>query len=452
MSQFLITALAFIIAIGVLIAVHEYGHFWVARRFGIKVLRFSIGFGRPLYRWYDKLGTEYVLSAIPLGGYVALFGEKGQDIGAADQQMAFCYKSVWVRMSVLIAGPLFNLLFAILVFWAIFLMGSTAYIPVLGNVSKDSVAGLAGLHSGQEIISIEGEPTPSWESVSIQLFSHLGEDKTLSVTIQEKGKQETKTLDFSHWSDSSSHGDLLDSVGFTPIDPIPAVVSKVIADHPATKAGILAGDKILSADDHPVNSRSDVVNSIHAKANKTVILQILRHGQTLTIPIVPLAKKAEDGQEIGFIGVEFEPLKETPKDLVRIQHFGIWGSLIKAISRTTQYSVLTLEAFKKMILGEVSVRHLRGPLTIAKYAGQTASIGFKHFLDFLGMISISLGVINLLPIPILDGGHFMYCVYELITGKRVSEAAQNFGIWIGGLVLFMFMSLAIYNDITAVLM
>jgi regulator of sigma E protease len=452
MYQLLVSVIAFLIAIGILIAVHEFGHFWVARRFGIKVLRFSIGFGRPLYRWYDKLGTEYVLSAIPLGGYVALFGEQGQTIPPAERSMAFSYKSVWVRMSVLVAGPLFNLLFAVLAYWIIFLMGTTVYVPILGSVTKDSVAGLAGLRSGQEIVSVEGKATNSWEAVSVQLLSHLGEDKTITVGVKEKGKNtiENKTMDFGNWSDKSTRGDWLESIGLSPVDPIPPVIAKVLPDYPAAKAGLQEGDRILSVDKQPVNSRIEIVQAIQPKANKPVTLEILRRDHPLKLVIEPISKPSSDGKENGFIGVEFQALDDIPKELIRTQHFGVVESFTKAVKRTAEYSILTLEVLKKMITGQVSIRHISGPLAIAKYAGQSVSIGLKHFLDFLGMISISLGVLNLLPIPLLDGGHFMYCVYELITGKRVNEAAQSIGVWVGGMILIGFMTLAFYNDLVSI--
>lgn len=481
MYQLLIAIVAFIIAIGLLVAVHEFGHFWVARRFGIKVLRFSIGFGRPLYRWYDKLGTEYVISAIPLGGYVALFGERG-GVPPIERPMAFGYKPVGVRMCVLAAGPAFNLLFAIIAYWILFLMGTTVYAPILGHVTKDSIADLAGLKAGQEIVSVEGKPTPSWEAVSIQLLSHIGEDKTIALGVKENAAPdntvnnketkhdksthlsnthpanisantnsnpiEIKTLDLGHWSDNASQGEWLSSMGLSPVDPVPPIIGKVLEGYPAAEAGLLEGDKILSVNNQPIQSRLEFVEAVQSKANKKVSLNILRADKTLNINIVPTSKVSETtGKEGGFIGVEFQTIKEIPQNLLRTERFGIFTALSKAFKRTYEYSIITLEVLKKMIVGQVSVRHISGPLTIAKYAGQTASIGFKHFLDFLGMVSVSLGIINILPIPILDGGHFMYCVYEFFTGKRVSEAAQNVGVMIGGILLLGFMSLAFYNDI-----
>lgn len=453
MSQFLISVVAFIITIGLLVTVHEFGHFWVARRFGIKVLRFSIGFGWPLYRWYDKLGTEYVLSAIPLGGYVALFGERGQIIPATEQSMAFSHRSVWIRMCVLAAGPLFNLAFAVVAYWAMFLMGVIVFAPILGNVPTDSVASLAGLQKGQEIIAVEGKRTPTWEAVSGQLLSHLGEDKTITLTVkgpEPKAKEIQKTLDLAHWSDTGSDSNWLDSLGLFQMDPVPAVIAKTLPDLPAAQAGLQANDKILSVDAQPIHSRSDFIQAIQGKPNQWITLQIDRQDKTLKITLKPMSKQSESGKEIGFIGAEFPSLDDTPKELVHRQHFGVVESLIKGFHRMVEYSFLTLDVLRKMILGEVSFRYINGPIMIAKYAGQTAGFGLKHFLDFLGMLSVSLGVINLLPIPILDGGHMLYCVYELLTGRRVSETVQNVGMWIGATLLMGFMTLAFYNDLSSI--
>ncbi len=455
MLELLISVAAFLVAIGLLVFIHEFGHFWVARRFGIKVVRFSIGFGPSLISWYDKLGTEYVISMIPLGGYVSLFGEKDEMVSLSERQMAFSSRSVWIRISVLIAGPLFNLLFAVFAFWIVFLMGTTVMIPILGNVPKDTAAGLAGFRVGEEIVSIEGKATTSWEEVSLQLFSHMGEDRTVEVQVKEptKATLQNKHLDIGHLADGTSQSDWLGELGLVPVDPVPAIVGNIVDGLPAFKAGVQPGDQILSVDNNPVYSRTDVIQYIQAHPKQKIVLEVLRAGKKRKLTVVPDLKFSEElKKDVGFVGLEFPALKEFPKELVREQYWGPREALYLAFKRTAEFSILTLEVFKKMIVGKVSVRHISGPLTIAKYAGETATIGIKQFLDFLGMISLSLGVLNLLPIPVLDGGHVMYCVYELITGRRISATTESIATWIGGALLVGFMILAFYNDISHLLL
>lgn len=451
MSQLLISLFAFLIAISILIAVHEFGHFWVARRCGIKVLRFSIGFGRPLYRCYDKLGTEYVISAIPLGGYVSLFGEQNQTIAPAERHLAFCHKPVYARMMVLAAGPFFNFFFAIAAYWVLFIMGVTIFIPILGNVPKHTVAGLAGLRAGQEIVSIEEVKTPSWQAVSMQLLAHMGEDNSVSMVVKDKdGHLSKKILEISDWKDGAS-GTELENLGIVPVDPVPPVIGKVTPDLPAFKAGLKEGDRITSINNDSVMGRSEVIQWIQSHPNKTLHLEVSREGKKVKLTLLPMIKETDDGKIKGFIGAEFIPLKEMPKELIGNERFNMIDAFVQSCKKTIEQIDLTLKVLKKMIIGKVSVRHVSGPLAIAKYAGETVRIGLKEFLNFLGAISVSLGVLNLLPIPMLDGGHFMYCIYEVFTGRKVSETAQAIGFWIGGAILVGFMMLAFYNDLTHLL-
>ncbi len=453
MLQVIISIVAFLVAISVLVVVHEYGHFWVARRFGIKVLRFSVGFGKPLYRFYDRLGTEYVLSAIPLGGYVSLLGEKGQDVPVADKSMAFATKPVWVRMLVLAAGPFANLLFAVLAYWTIFVLGVSLLIPLLGPVPFESIAGLAGLKEGQEIVRVMDNPTSSWEAVSVQLLKAMGDDQNIALTVKEPHTERelVKHLNLQAEDIDPTHPDWLAQLGLVPMDYRLPILAKILPGSPALEAGLLPGDRIVRVNNTPMNGSSDVIHYIQERPNKIVLLKILRQGQEKELSVKTMSKTMEEDKVIGFIGVEFQVPTEIPAAFLRVQRFGVISAFEKACHKTMDYSFLTLGVFKKMLQGKISSRHVSGPLMIAKYAGETAVGGFKYFLDFLAMVSISLGVLNLLPIPLLDGGQLLYAFYELCTGRALPAAVQSMGIWFGAFVLISLMSLAFYNDLMSLL-
>lgn len=434
-----------------LVAVHEWGHFWMARRFGIKVIRFSIGFGRPFLRWYDKLGTEYVLSMIPLGGYVALYGEKETDIPESQRHQAFVYKPLVARMLVLAAGPFANFLFAIAAYWLMFTIGIASVAPVIGSVTPGSIANLAGLKPRDEIVSIEHKLTESWEGVSVALVGVLGTERTISLDTKSAGNPSVTShiLDLSSLVGQTKEGDLLKELGITPLDPYPPVVGDAMSGYPAANAGLRAGDLIVAIDGHPVSSRAEVTDKVQPSVGETLTFDVIRDNESKPqiFKIQPVAKRLEDGKTIGFIGIEYDTKVAIAPEMIRQQKYGPWLSLKQAAKRTFDYTVLTLSMLKKMVVGSVSVKHLSGPIAIAQYAGYSVSIGFEYFLGFLAVISISLGVLNLLPIPLLDGGHLLYCFYELITGKRVSEQAQSIGMVLGGILLLSVMVIAFYNDI-----
>lgn len=479
MLQILISIIGFIIAIGILITVHEFGHFWVARRFGIKVNRFSIGFGKPFFRWYDKLGTEYALSTLPLGGYVALYGEREGAVPESMRPMSFSHKPVLVRIAVLLAGPLFNLIFAIFAYWLMFLIGISYLAPILGHVPEHSPAYAAGLRPNYEIVSIDNQPTLSWEAVSVQLISDLGEskqvliearshstvhsnsnasansnsnaDSSLSSNSNSKANSnstlKTYHMDL-HGLDHGAGSDFLKELGLNPFDPLPAVIGGFVPGYPAAESDLKKGDQIISIEGQKIRSRSEASDVIQQNLGKTLTLTVLREGKSVDVKITPIAKKSEDGKEIGFMGVIYSTNIDVPKEYMRTLRFGPIKALEEALKRTWNYTVLTLEMVKKMFQGTVSVKNLSGPITIAEYAGRSVSIGIEYFLSFLAVISINLGVLNLLPIPILDGGHIMFCVWELITGRRVSEQVQNVGLWIGGIIILFFTLFVFYNDLS----
>jgi regulator of sigma E protease len=449
MGTILTSIVGFVLALGILITVHELGHFSVARFFGIRVLRFSLGFGRPFFRWHDKLGTEYVLSCIPLGGYVALFGEKPAEISGSERLEAFCYKSVWVRMAVLAAGPAFNLILAVVAYWLMFVIGIASLAPILGNVPSGSIADLAGLRQHQEIVEIENKLTPSWEAISVALVGTLGDHKTISIKIREGKDQplETKTLDLTSLDQKSGEGDLLKDLGLVPLDPTPATVGRVLPDQPAANAGLKVNDCIVSVNGHPIHSRMELNKYIQPRNGEVLKFELIRNGQAKFVEIQPTLHPLDNGKMVGFIGIEYTQPQKLPAEFLRIERFGPVEALGQAVKRTSHYTILTINMLRKMVMGSISVKHLSGPISIAQYAGQTVTIGIEYFLSFLAVISISLGVINLLPIPLLDGGHLMYCVWELLTGRPVSDHIQAFGIWIGGSLLLVVTALALYNDV-----
>lgn len=498
MNQLFISIFGFLIAIGLLVTVHEFGHFSVARFFGIRVLRFSIGFGKPLLNWFDKSGTEYVIAAIPLGGYVSLLGEKGQEVSGSDQYQAYSYKPVWVRMAVLLAGPVFNFLLAFVAFWLMFLIGISSMAPILGNLPKGSVAELAGLHQGQEIVSIENKPTPSWEKVSVALMEAIGDTNTVDIEVRErkvgdndknnandkknekekikdvssnrsnmeadkkiendknknKGKGEDKdialqkySLEISNLEKQEHSGDVLKDLGFVPMDPFPAVVGRILPETPAEKAGLMPGDRILGIAGHTIHSRADLNEYVQNRAGENISLEIARGDRNLNLTIQPMSKVTESGKTIGFMGIEYQRGQPIPAEFIRLEKYDFMEAAVQSIKRTGQYIVMTFLVLKKMLLGSLSIKQISGPIAIAQYAGYTVAIGLEYFLSFLAVISIGLGVINLLPIPLLDGGQLMYCVWEVITGRRVSDQIQKVGVMIGGGILLALTFVAFYNDI-----
>jgi len=449
--QVLISLIGFLIAITVLVGVHEFGHFWVARRFGIKVLRFSIGIGRPFFRWYDKLGTEYVLSVLPLGGYVALYGEKtGVSVPKSERHLSFSHKPVYARMAVLVAGPLFNFLFALIAYWLVLIIGITSFKPIIGPVAGGTPAELAGLRQGQEIVSIADTKTPNWNTVSVALMQAMGEHKMVNVTVHDLKSEtpHTHSLDLAAMGESDGEGDLLKELGLTPYDPYPPIVGKLLPDHPALLAGMLPNDRIIAVDNHPINSRTEATDYIQPKINVPITLTIERGQETKTIHLTPVAKRLEDGKVVGFIGVEYATNQEPAKEFMYVERLGVFKALSEASKRTLHYTKLTFSMLKKIVTGELSVKTLSGPVAIAQYAGHTVQTSFVDFLSFLALISISLGAFNLLPIPLLDGGNLLYCLCELITGRPLSERVQTIGFWIGGMIILMVLIFVFYNDLS----
>ncbi|HSD75475.1 MAG TPA: RIP metalloprotease RseP [Steroidobacteraceae bacterium] len=446
MTPVIVSILAFVIAISVLVAVHEFGHFWVARRLGFKVLRFSIGFGRPL--WKRSVGpdpTEYVIAAIPLGGYVKLLDEREGPVAPHELARSFTRRPIWQRLLVLAAGPTFNFLFAILAYWALFMWGVPQSLPVIGNVTADSYAARAGLHSGDVVLRVGSERTPDPKAVIFALLEDLLDDGATTLRVRSVSGDE-RELALNVASAAERHGltepgALLTGLGFdfSP-PPVPPVVDQALKGSPAAQAGIESGDRILAVDGVETPSGNALVEYVKARPGERVMLTVRRDDVERTVPVTIRAEQ-QDGASIGRIGVELRR--------VELQRLGPVAALGRAGAETWEMSQLTVTMLWNMVMGRVSVKNISGPINIAAFAGETARVGLRPFLTFLAIVSISLGVLNLLPIPILDGGQMVFQLIEWAKGSPLSERAQALGQQVGIALLLLLMSLAFYNDISS---
>ncbi|MFJ7883813.1 sigma E protease regulator RseP [Pseudomonas sp. NPDC096917] len=437
-----------LVALGVLVTFHEFGHFWVARRCGVKVLRFSVGFGTPLLRWHDRQGTEFVVAAIPLGGYVKMLDEREGDVPAEQLNQAFNRKSVGQRIAIVAAGPIANFLLAIVFFWVLAMMGSQQVRPVIGAVESGSLAAQAGLVPGQEIVSIDGEPTVGWSNVNLQLVRRLGESGSIQVLVRGPGAdvETSHQLALHDWLRGANEPDPIKSLGIRPWRPeLPAILAELDPDGPAHAAGLKTGDKLLAMNGQPINDWQQVVDWVRVRPAARVVLKVERDGVAVDMPVI-LAARGEGEAATGYLGAGVKGV-DWPPEMVREVSYGPLAAIGEGAKRTWTMSVLTLDSLKKMLFGELSVKNLSGPITIAKVAGASAQSGVADFLNFLAYLSISLGVLNLLPIPVLDGGHLLFYLIEWARGRPLSERVQGWGMQIGISLVVGVMLLALVNDL-----
>jgi len=447
--------LSFIVAISVLVAAHEFGHFWVARRLGFKVLRFSIGFGRPLVvrRGGPPDYTEYWLSMIPLGGYVKMLDEREAPVASGERHRAFNQRPVWQRIAVLLAGPAFNFLFAIVAYWLMFASGVPGLKPLIGAVAPDSVAARAGIEPGDEITAVGGRPTATWEDATLRIFDELLTDARIELVIRESnGNTKNIALDVrGREGELTEPAALFRGLGIQVGPVIPAVVGAVIADSPAERAGMLAGDEVVAIGGRPVAGWEQWVDFIRERPGETAVVTVVRDGREmeLTVEIAPFV---DEGKTIGRIGANrTSALPPELLDSLRAeQRYGFLESLPRGIDKTWEVSALTVRMLVRMVTGDVSLKNMSGPLTIADYAGDSAQAGFATFLSFLAAVSISLGILNLVPIPLLDGGQVVYQLVEWFKGSPLSERAMVLGQQIGVFFLIVLMSFAFYNDLSRI--
>jgi len=456
------SVLALLVTLGILVTVHEFGHFWVARRCGVKVLKFSIGFGKAVKTWVGKDGVEYVIAPIPLGGYVRMLGQEDTSVAdaeavpAEEQEKSFASKSVWQRMAISAAGPAANFLLAVVIFWIINIaFGTSGVAPVISSVTEGSVAERAGLVPGDEIIAIDGEPTLIWQQVALQLVGRMGESG--SVTFSVRGPESVAARDvnvpiLSFMADSTDPRPLK-ALGITQVD-IPAVIDKLVEGEAGEQAGLLAGDRIVRVAGKRIDGWTQWVEIIRASPELELEVEVERGNQLIELRLTPALSELPDGSRIGIIGayvqqVDYDEL--VPREMRREVKYNVLSAIVPAITETYEKSVFVLVSIKKMIVGLISVKNINGPITIAQVAGETASYGLNVYLGFLALLSISLGVMNLMPIPILDGGHILYNLIEIVTRRPVPEKVQSFGLQIGLLLISGIMMLAVYNDVARLL-
>lgn len=439
---------AAILLLGPLIAIHEFGHYWVARKLGVKVLVYSIGFGPTLLKWTSKKsGIQYQLSALPLGGYVKMLDEREGNVAEADLPYAFNRQSPWKRIAIVAAGPLINLLFAIVLFWILFLPSQEQLNTRIGKVLPNTPAAQVDLHVGDKVLTVDGEQTPTWEKLNFALVDRAGETGQILMTVDRDGTQKSVALPIHNFLKDQSQS-ALDILGFLPYRPqMPAVIHQLSEDGAAIRQGMKVGDQILSINGIKMSDWFDVVDVVQKSPEKLLNIDVLRNGQMVHLQVMPQGKRDNMGNTTGMLGVQSNPAKvNIPNDYKQTIQYNPAQALVMAVDKTTQISGMILNSIVKMFRGLIGLENLSGPITIAKVAGQSAEMGWQTFISFMALMSVSLGILNLLPIPMLDGGHLVYYFIEAIRGKPVSEQIQMMGLKIGMVLLGSMMLLALFND------
>ncbi len=439
---------AAILLLGPLIAIHEFGHYFVARKLGVKVQVYSIGFGPTLIKWKSKKsGIQYQLSALPFGGYVKMLDEREGNVAEEDLPQAFNRQSPWKRIAIVAAGPLINLVFAIVLFWILFLPSQEQLNTRVGKIFPGTPAAVVQMQTGDKITAIDGTPVSTWEKLNYAIVDRAGETGVIQVQVERQGQLQQFSLPIQNFLKDQSKSPL-ETLGFIPYRPqIPAVVTKLSEDGAAIRQGIKEGDKIVAIDGIKMKDWFDVVEIVQASPEKLLKIDVLRNGEIKQLDVMPQGQRDNMGNVIGMLGVQSTPGKVTiPDEYKQTIQYNPAQALMMAVDKTGQISGMILNSMAKMVRGLIGLDNLSGPITIAKVAGQSAEMGWQTFISFMALMSISLGILNLLPIPMLDGGHLVYYFIEAIRGKPVSEQIQIFGLKIGMVLLGSMMLLALFND------
>lgn len=448
----MLTLAAFLVTLGVLIVVHEYGHFLAARLCGVKVLRFSVGFGKPLYRrTFGKDGTEFVLAAFPLGGYVKMLDEHEAPVPHAEQMRAFNRQPVAKRFVIVLAGPLSNLLLAVLLYWILFMSGVVGMRPILGEVPAGTPAALASMKPGETITQINDTPVKTWQDVRWLLLQQSLKSGSAEIDAMSERETHQHRMNLKTLTSDDLEGDLLGKLGLNQAQPeMPALVNELVEGGAAQRDGLKAGDRITAVDGMPIRGWEAFVQRVRMSAGKALMLDVVREGTTIKLRVTPDSIQ-ENGQSIGRIGAAYHvPDAELQKYMIEVRYSPA-EALKQAAAKTWDTSLFSFKMLGSLLTGHASWKSISGPATIASLAGQTAHIGWKAFIGFLALVSISLGVLNLLPVPILDGGHLMYYIVEILKGSPVSERVMEIGQRVGLALLGLLMTIALYNDFNRIL-
>lgn len=477
MTDFLQALVAFILALSILVAFHEYGHFWVARKLGIRVLRFSIGFGRPLLHFWLRprpgklrpeliIGTgqpnrppgvavdasEFVIAALPIGGYVRMLDEREGDVPPEQAHLAFNRQQPWVRIAVVVAGPIANIIFAILAYWLVYILGVPGTRPVIGEVEPDSIAALVGMRSGDEIVAVAGRETPTWEAVLNASITEVVEQSRVPIEVIHEGRNAVLEVDFGGLDiDAVTGGDFFKAFGAYPKSPtLPAIIGEISPDSPAARAGLNPGDRVVAADGEAIRDWPQWVEYVRARPEVAIRVRVESATGMRELEVIP-ERIAEGDNATGRIGASVDLTRVEDLPLRGVERYGPITAIGMALQRTWDMSAMTLKIMWRMLFGEVSTDNLSGPISIASFASQSASQGIVSFLMFLAVVSVSLAVLNLLPIPLLDGGHLLFYLIESALGRPVPESIQIHGQQVGLFLLLGLMSLALYNDIMRII-